>query len=163
MWSKVVNTINLLSEYITYLFVVIMVVILAFQILTRQLFGSSFLWTADVARYLMIWVIFLGASFSFQYGGHVSINLLTEKLSIKYKKLLHLIVSILCIIFLVMLLIKGIELIGLTMTQISTNINIPMAYVYFIIPFSALLQIINIIDVTIRYWKTGGKLKEADD
>lgn len=158
-----VNTINLLSEYTTYVFMVIMVFILAFQICTRQLFGSSFLWTADVARFLMIWVIFLGASFSFQYGGHVSISLLVDKASVKYKKILHLMAAVLCIIFLVILLIKGIELIGLTMTQISTNINIPMAYVYFIIPFSAFLQIINIIDVAVRYWRTGGKLKEADD
>jgi len=110
----------------------------------------------------MIWVIFLGASFSFQYGGHVNIEILLEKLTIGKRKIMQCLISLLCIIFLSILIFKGIELTSLTMTQTSTNLNIPMGYVYIIIPISGFLQIINIIDVTIRYWKIGSKLEGAD-
>jgi TRAP-type C4-dicarboxylate transport system permease small subunit len=155
MWNKFVSGINRLTENITSLLLVIMVAILFFQIISRQVFGNSFIWTADLARYLMIWLIFIGASFSFQYGVHISINLLMDKLTVKYKKLLLLMHSFLCIIFVTIFIYYGIDLIKQNMVQNSPNLNISMGYIYLIIPLSGFLQIINIIDIAIKHWKTG--------
>lgn len=57
-----------------------MVLAVFVQIISRALFNMSFPWTEELARYLMIWVTFLGASFAFQYGAHISIEAFVTRL-----------------------------------------------------------------------------------
>ncbi|WP_158211701.1 TRAP transporter small permease [Alkalihalobacterium alkalinitrilicum] len=146
---------NRLTESITMVFVIAMVCLIFLQIMTRLLFNTSFVWTDELARYLMIAIIFLGASLAFQYGSHISIDLLSNRLSNPSKKIFQTVVAMLCIIFLIVIIIKGFELVSLTLGQRSPNLRIPMGYIYSVIPLAGILQILNIIDVTIKFWKNG--------
>jgi TRAP-type C4-dicarboxylate transport system permease small subunit len=142
------------------LFLVIMVAIIFLQIVSRTLIGSSFYWTEEMARFMMIWVIFLGAGFAFQYGAHISIESLVDRFSDGLKKTVQVLILLLSISFFLVMFVKGIELTSKTMVQLSPSLNIPMGYVYCVIPISAILQILNMIDVTIRFCRTGEAARE---
>ncbi len=153
IWNKLLVNLNRLTASITMIFVVVMVCLIFLQIVMRLLFNTSFVGTDELARYLMISIIFLGASLAFQYGSHISIDLFLNKMSKPSQKILQTIVAILCIILLIVIIIKGFELVSLTMVQRSPSLMIPMGYIYSVIPISAILQILNIVDVTIKFWK----------
>ncbi|HIV74023.1 MAG TPA: TRAP transporter small permease [Candidatus Pseudogracilibacillus intestinigallinarum] len=150
MWSKIVTNINKITELLTSSFLVIMVAIIFMQIVSRVLIQSSFPWTEELARFLMIWVTFLGAAFSFQHGAHIGISMLTDKLPNKLNSIVQLCIGILCTALFLVLLVKGIELVGKSGNQTSPAMSIPMNYVYLIIPISAVLLIMNVIDVSIK-------------
>lgn len=151
MWSRSVNLLNRATEGISMLLMVAMVLLIFMQIISRSLFDSSFTWTEEVARFILVWVVFLGAGLVFQYGANVSVEALFNTLPINLKKILQVVVAILCIIFLIILIMKGLELCSKTMVQRTPILKIPMGYVYSIIPISGVLQIINIIDITIKF------------
>ncbi|CAM5199864.1 TRAP-type C4-dicarboxylate transport system permease small subunit OS=Ureibacillus acetophenoni OX=614649 GN=SAMN05877842_107133 PE=3 SV=1 [Ureibacillus acetophenoni] len=160
MWRKTIDTINLITKVVAMLCVVAMVLVVFMQIVSRNLFSYSFPWVEELSKYLMIAVIFLGAGIGVQYGSHINIDVLFNRLSNKVKKYMQIMISILSIIFLMILLIYGIDVSNRTMVQSSTSLGIPMGVFYYVIPIGAALFIINIIDYTISSLKTGDYSRE---
>src|SRR4030043_1114786 len=63
--------------------VAVMTVIIILQVFMRYLFLYSLSWSEEVARYLMIWVSFLGASLALKYGFHIGVEFVTNRISEK--------------------------------------------------------------------------------
>lgn len=154
MWSKALHGVNKGTEFLTSAFLVIMVVIIFLQIISRILIQSSFPWTEELARFLMIWLTFLGAAFSFQYGAHIGITLITNKIPKKVAAVVQIIVCLLCVVLFSILIVQGYDLVMRSTTQVSPALGVPMNYVYTIIPISGLLMTLNVIDVTIKQTRT---------
>lgn len=161
IWSRLIKNLNRLTAGVTMIFVIAMVCLIFLQIITRLIFGTSFVWTDELSRYLMICIIYLGSALAFQYGSHISIDMLFNRISKSSQKIMQTVVAILCIIFLIVIIFKGFELVSLTMVQRSPNLMIPMGYVYMVFPISAFLQILNIVDITFKFWKTGELQEEV--
>lgn len=154
MWSKALHGVNKGTEFLTSAFLVIMVVIIFLQIISRILIQSSFPWTEELARFLMIWLTFLGAAFSFQYGAHIGITLITNKIPRKLAAVVQVIVCLLCVSLFSILIVQGYDLVMRSTTQVSPALGLPMNYVYTIIPISGLLMTLNVVDVTIKQTRT---------
>jgi TRAP-type C4-dicarboxylate transport system permease small subunit len=150
MWGRSIKLLNRSTENITAVLFVAMVLLVFLQIISRAVFSSSFPWTEEAARFLMIWVTFLGASFAFQYGAHISIEAFVSKLSQSAGKAVQVLGALACIAFFIVMIVKGIEIIDRAMIQRSPALGIPMGYVYLIIPISAIFMTINVIDVTLK-------------
>lgn len=153
MWNQTIHKLNKSTEVLTMSFLAVMVLLVFFQVLSRALFDASFSWTAELARYLMIWLVFLGGGIAFQQGAHIGIEALVERFSNRGKKLVQLIVSVICIAFFVILIVTGIEFSSASMSQTSPAMNLPMGYVYLAIPISGVLQILNVIDLNINLFQ----------
>ncbi|MGJ9383128.1 TRAP transporter small permease [Salipaludibacillus sp. CF4.18] len=150
MWERVVKKTNRIVENLTCTLFVVMVLLVFLQIVSRVLFSSSFAWTEELARYLMIWITFLGASVGFQYSSHISVEYFINKFKPRYAKWMQVTASTACLIFLSVLLIKGIDIIDRSMIQKSASLRIPIGFIYYIMPISAILMAINIIDITLK-------------
>src|SRR5690625_4616451 len=109
MWDTILKHLNRGISSVTMIFLAIMVIVIFVQIVSRTFLQFSYAWTEELARFLMIWVIFLGSVIAVYYGGHISIDLLIEKFRSKIQKVFYLIVSLLSILFLIILVVKGIE------------------------------------------------------
>ncbi|WP_158736827.1 TRAP transporter small permease [Alteribacillus sp. YIM 98480] len=150
MWKSIVKTINRSTEAVTILALAIMVIIVFIQVISRALIGSSFSWTDELARFLMFFIIFVGAGIGFQHGSHITIEILFDRLPRKYKKLAQSLITILSIVFLIVLSVQGFKTSLGSMSQTSPALNLPMGYVYLIMPLAAFLMIINLIDLNIK-------------
>ena len=120
-----------------------MVINVLWQVITRFLgIPSSF--TDELARYLMIWLGVLGAAYASGKKLHVAIDLISQRVSKKrlliVKKTVNLLIIAFCFFALV---IGGIRLVVLTLQlgQTSPALQIPLGWVYVIIPISGLLVI----------------------
>lgn len=153
MWTRAVAVINQVVEKITMMFIVIMVSAVFLQVVSRALFSYSFAWTDELVRYMMIWVIFLGIGICFKYREHISIDLLFNRLSFPLQKALQVIIALLCMFFALLLIVKGLELSGKTMVNKTLSLQIPMGYVFYVIPASGVLIILNVMDITINMLK----------
>lgn len=150
MWNKSLKTVNRSVELLTAIFFFTMVVLVFFQIVSRAILGTSYAWTGELARYLMIWITFLGASFAFQYGAHISIDIFVKKLPKRMIQITIVITSLVIAAFLIILFIEGLNLMQLGQTQKASALQVPMAYVYLIIPVSSLLMLLNLIDTSVK-------------
>ncbi|BAQ09130.1 C4-dicarboxylate transport system, small permease component [Bacillus sp. OxB-1] len=153
MWDKTISTLNTITKYVTAALLILMTALIFVQIISRVLIGSSFSWTEELARYLMIWITFLGAGFAFQYSAHMGIDYFVNKISSTYSKLIMVIMAIASMFFFCFLFFQGIKLMEFGMMQKSSALKIPMGYVYLIFPISSALILLNLIDVTKKQLK----------
>lgn len=155
MLRRIIDFVNYVVTGIAMVFLVVMTFLVVLQVFSRVIIGYSFAWTEEVVRFLLIWVTFLGAAVAFKYGAHISIDLLFNKLPVHLRKAAQWGITIICASFFMMLIVKGGQIVGLTMVQLSPTLQIPMGYIYMVIPFSGLLQFINLVDISIDFTKTG--------
>ncbi|SNZ00055.1 TRAP transporter small permease [Flagellimonas pacifica] len=121
-----------------------MVLNVLWQVFTRFVIGTPSSFTDELARYLMIWVGILGAAYTAGKDMHVAIDVLPQRFSKAIQKKLSITVKILVILFaLSAMVIGGSRLVYVTyvLGQLSPALQIPLAYVYLVLPISGLLVI----------------------
>ncbi len=122
----------------------VLVINVLWQVASRFLLGDPSSFTDELAGYLLIWVGLLGAAYATGQKQHLAIDLLSAKLSEKGKKLQTLFINIIIAVFaLVVLVIGGGNLVFITfyLGQISSALQIPVGYVYVVLPLSGLFII----------------------
>ena len=130
-----------------------MVLNVLWQVASRYIFRSPSNFTDELSRYLLIWVSLLGASYVAGKKLHLAIDILPEKLEGSKERNLNIFINILVGLFAIFVMIwGGINLVYITLKleQNSAALNIPLGYVYMVIPLSGLFivyySIINLLE-----------------
>lgn len=121
-----------------------LVVCVVWQVFSRYVLNQPSTLTDELARFLMIWVGLLGAAYTVGAQRHLSIDLLAMSLSKRKQVLLSLLINILISGFAGSVIVTGgIKLIHKTLatSQVSAAMQIPMGYVYIILPLSGVVMI----------------------
>ena len=102
--------------------------------------GSTLPWASEFAQYIMVWVVFIGASTLMRTTGHVTMDLIARFLSEKAMSYLDMFVYTVVSVFLFYL-----AYIGWNMTldvyrtgQTMINVGLSMAWVYLSFPVGVL-------------------------
>lgn len=114
------------------------------QVFTRFVLRNPSSFTEELARFLLIWVGLLGASYASGKKMHLAIEVGVDRL--KGKPRLWMEVAIQAFVFLfafLVMVIGGIRLVTITLvlSQISAALRLKLGYVYLVIPLSGLLII----------------------
>jgi TRAP-type C4-dicarboxylate transport system permease small subunit len=152
------NTKTKLDKIISHMLVILMalmVINVTWQVASRYIFRDPSSFTDELSRYMLIWVGMLGAAYVAGKNEHLAIDILLTSLKEKAQNKLMTLISFCILIFaIVVMVIGGSNLVFITfiLGQKSATLQIPLAYVYSIIPFSGLLvtyyQIVSIIQLS---------------
>lgn len=120
----------------------IMVINVTWQVLSRYVFQSPSSFTDELSRYMLIWLGMLGAAYVAGKNEHLAIDILPQKLTGKSKMKLMVFIQLIILAFVVpVMVIGGANLVYITfvLEQKSATLQVPLAYIYAIIPMSGLL------------------------
>lgn len=138
-------------------------VIVFANVCLRYFTNNSIVWSDEVARYLMIWLAFLGAGLAFRFGGLVAIDNVQYALSTRNARIMRGIVALIMFAFFCGMIWVGINYVQRTMFQMTPATRIPFAYVYSAIPIGFGLLIIHFLLVVKQYVLGGmASLQEED-
>lgn len=115
----------------------IMLVVVFAQVVTRYVLQTPFTWGDELARFLQIWLTFLGASLAFLVGGHASIQMLIDRLPEKANRITRVFIALLMGGFFLILGMKGIHLARFTWSDESPALSIPYGIVYLALPVAS--------------------------
>lgn len=113
------------------------------QVFTRFIMQNPSSYTEELARYMLIWLGILGAAYVAGQKMHLAIDLLSTKLSGVKKSYLEIFIQLTIFLFsLFVMLVGGIRLVQITLSlnQISAALQIPLGYVYSVLPISGALM-----------------------
>jgi TRAP-type C4-dicarboxylate transport system permease small subunit len=110
----------------------------------RYVMQSPFMWTEEVARYLMLWLGFLGIQLAMRRKVHVSIEVLAGFLPPKILKFKNVLVNLLIAFFLVIIL-KESWLMTNNTIMMGQVLNISMFWVYISLPIGIFLTLLQLI------------------
>lgn len=114
-----------------------LVVCVVWQVFSRYVLNKPSTMTDELARYLMIWVGLLGAAYTVGAQRHLSIDLFAMMLKGPKQALLNIVINLLIFLFSGLVIVTGgLKLIDKTLatSQVSAAMQIPMGYVYVILP-----------------------------
>lgn len=121
------------------LLAVLVVVVLA-AVFYRYVLSDSLTWSAEVARYICVWIGFLSAALIVNDRGHIGLEFFVKKLP----RSLHLFAILLSdaaiLVFLIIVMYQGVLLAVFQMDQFSPTLQVPMTWPYASVPVSACLM-----------------------
>jgi TRAP-type C4-dicarboxylate transport system permease small subunit len=115
------------------------------QVATRFLLGDPSTVTQELARYLLIWLSILGASYVVGQRGHLALELLLEKLSGRGRRTVQfLILGCVAAFALFVFVVGGARFVYIQaiLGQTSPTLGWPLWTVYTVLPISGLLMLV---------------------
>lgn len=126
------------------IFLIAMTFILAIQIIDRAIFQGGIVWADELARFLMIAMVFFGASVAIRDKSHITVSIF-EDWKPSLRKWLAPIQWLAILVYSIILLKVGIDILEIVVPQRSPNMEISMGIVYAVFPISAAIMIIHLI------------------
>src|SRR5699024_7131032 len=100
-----------IEDYISGGFIITGLMILFVQVLMRYVFNLPTTWQDESARYFIVWGVLLGSAVALRDGQHITIDIVYQSLSDKWKNIINIISNILILLFLILLIVFSLILI----------------------------------------------------
>ena len=129
-------------EIVLIVLMLVLVVDVLWQVISRYVLTSPSSFTDELAGYLLIWVGVLGAAYVAGLQEHLAIDLLLQRSSPKRKKVLTIIINVVVLLFALSVMVIGGTWLVVTRFQfgvVSAALELPLGYVYLVVPLSGLL------------------------
>jgi len=126
------------------LLLTVMVIAVLWQVFSRYVLNSPNSYTEELSRYLFIWIGILGAAYASGQQSHLAIDILPPKLEGKNRITLRIGINILIILFSLAVLVIGggnLVYVNYDLGQTSAALDLPLSYVYMVLPLSGVLVI----------------------
>lgn len=111
-----------------------MAAIVATQVVCRYVFNNSLFWSEEAARYLLVWLTFLGAAAAYYRGVHPGIDILSSRLGPGLQRGKALAVHLVCLAFFTVMIWQGAVFGHFVRLQSSPSLALPMWAVVLAIP-----------------------------
>lgn len=124
------------ERYIITASLLTMSLVLIAQVVMRYVFRSPFIWSEELARYLLIWGSMMGTSLAVRESRHISVDLLPTLFGPKSYALFATIAHIGNLVFCSVMIWNAVPLIGRLrgIGQLSPSLGIPMWLIYCAVP-----------------------------
>lgn len=110
----------------------VMTVLIFVQVIMRKVFSNSLTWSEELARYLFIWLIYLGISYGSKIMKHLKIDAGLSLFPSKMRPYIVILGDIIFLIFAIYIMITGwnLCLMQIRLGKTSPALKLPLQYVY---------------------------------
>lgn len=120
-----------------------LVLVVSWQVFTRQVLTSPSTWTSVAAQYLFVWLSLFGAAYVFSERGHIAVDFLARKSGSAGQKVIGVLTLSIVALFAAMVLIwGGLRGVGLTWDQQVSGIPVTVGQMYLALPVSGVLIVL---------------------
>lgn len=150
------------NKWVLVLLLSAMAVIVFANVTLRYLTNFSITWSEEVARYLMIWMTFLGAGLALRFGGHVAITNLQEAVPARAQRLMRLVIVVLLLAFFAAMMWMGYDYMSRMRFQVTPATRISFSYIYAAMPIGFLLMSVHLL-LIVRAYVTESRYEALDE
>jgi len=140
------NSIYSFTKNIAIVMFIGMLVLSMLQVFCRYVLKISLSFTEELARFLFIWVTFLGTAMALKKNQHVCMELLLEQLPATARKVIELVGTITSAVIYLIMIWSGYVVVSKTMRQTSAALNLPMGLVYAVVPVCGILMLLFLLE-----------------
>ena len=134
-----------------------------YQFFTRYVLNDSAAWTEEIARYLLIAMVFVGVSAMVRMQRHIHVDFLYRLLPARVGRVLSTVVDAIRILFFAYATV----LTGQMMTRMTnykmTIVDLPMNVVYAVCLFGFACSTIRAVQVAVEHWRQGYSVLERPE
>jgi TRAP-type C4-dicarboxylate transport system permease small subunit len=115
------------------------------NVVCRYFLDASLAWYEEVSRFLLIWIVFLGAVIAFIKGDHLGIDVIFLVLRPRHQRMVTVVADALVLVALAIMIQGGWEMAidSLESGWVASSVPIPYGWVYMVGPVSAALMFVQ--------------------
>lgn len=140
--SKCIKWLDLIISNMLIFLMFCIVLAVSWQVFSRYILHAPSSGSEEFARFLLIWIGLLGAVYSYRTKSHLGLNIFTNKMPAKKKRLAELFSHSMVFIFsFCALVLGGSNLVTLTFNpvQTSASLGLSVGYIYTVLPISGVM------------------------
>ena len=150
-----------LEKMLCVIFLALMSIIIVLQVFFRYVLNNSLSWSEELARYLFIWMIYVGISYGVKMDKHICVDAVYTFMTKSIKRGYAIVAYVLFLIFAVAIIYYGILVVGMQISsgQVSPAMGLPMQYVYAAPVVGMVLTVVRLVQkiyyaVTAKEWES---------
>jgi|SRR5699024_412827 len=161
MLDKVVTK---FEDFVTIFCFSAMSIVTLISVFYRYVMSNPLIWSEEVARYFMIWGVFIGISLVTRKNAQLSLDIIESFAPYKIRRVVSIFNNIFIILFLFLLFILSFRFMmhAIEIDQVTPILRINYMYVYSALPIGFLLATYRAIQVFIITIKNGSKKVEEE-
>ncbi len=160
MQKVVLRSINVVNGALEKLSIALMLFLLFLtfaNVIGRYVFANSIFFADEMARFIFVWVVFLGIAKVVKDKRQVCVALLTEKLKGSMSGfVVESFIFVVGTVFLIVVFSGGVRLSGTMNFYSSAAMGVPMGYVYLAVPIGSgltlVFHILNYVELVLEYF-----------
>ena len=127
-------------ERVLFTLIAIMAVLVFANVVGRFLFDAAITWADEVARFLFVWLTFLGATVGLARGVHIGMDIVVQMVGDRIRRLFAIVSCVLILVFLALWGFYGVQLVIENVDYLAPATEVSMGYVYAVGPLAAFLM-----------------------
>jgi len=134
----------------------VMSLLIILQVASRFLFHFPITWSEELAKYLLVWITFLGGSLGLRAGKMIGITVISSLVPEKMRNLFYWATKLSLLVFFIFLMIYGFQMMVIANSQISSTLPMRLSVAYAAIPVGAFFMAVCLIEMIIQDRKGKG-------
>ncbi|UYM06231.1 TRAP transporter small permease [Solicola gregarius] len=115
------------------------VFVVLWQVVSRELFGTTPTWSEETSRILLIWIGFLSAAIGFREGAHIAISFVVDRLPDILRQILHYAVLATILALGLYLTVQGAQFTADTQNATLPGTGLPRSALYVMMPVAGVM------------------------
>lgn len=116
------------------------------QVAARYAFGYSPVWSEELSRLLLVWVVMIGAAVSVRHGTHIRVDVLLAALPARVRRAWFLFVDAMILVLFAVLVVAGIDAVQFNHTMRSLGFQWPMSVLIAAVPLGFALCAVFLVE-----------------
>jgi TRAP-type transport system small permease protein len=141
----------------------ILAVVVFIQFFTRYVLNDSASWTEEIARYLLVAVVFIGAAVGVRRNNHIQVDLLYRYLPKGVGRAMATLVDVFRVVFFLSACLLTVQLIMRIGSTRMAVVDLPMGWVHGAVLVGFVLMSWRAIALAWRNWQTGRSTLEDQE
>lgn len=150
MLEKVSRAINTGVEGTVALLAIIMAVVVAAQVFARYVLNHSLFWSEELARFLLVWLTFLGATVAYRRQVNPGVDILVRRLTGLSRRLCATVVHLCALALFGVMVVYGYQFAHFVRLQVTPALGLPKWLPHAIIPISGAILAVHALGFLVR-------------
>ena len=116
--------------------------IVLWQVFSRELLSNSPSWSEESARILLVWIGFLGAAIGFREGAHIAVTIVVDRFPATLRSVVDRAVQVLQLGFGLFLIIQGSQFVIDARTATLAGTGLPRSVLYLMMPVAGAMVVL---------------------
>jgi TRAP-type C4-dicarboxylate transport system permease small subunit len=143
--ERLLRILQRLLEALAVTCLALVLAIVFMQVVFRYVFQVSVPFTEEAARYLGVWLVFTGGAALVASNGHIKLTFLVDLARGRARTGLMALAALLVLVFNLILLVGGLDLIPLNWNQSATTLPMPVSVLYIAVALCAACSILFVL------------------
>ena len=122
---------------------ILMIMVVASQVFSRYVLNHSLFWSEELARLILVWLTFFGATVAYFHGRHPGVDTVFKRLPGNLKQVAELTSRLAGIVLFTVMVGWGAKFAWFVRLQITPALNLPKWFVMAVVPVCGVIFLIH--------------------